>query len=210
MVKRACAGCGGSDSVPRAVAWDPEDPECEKVTGFIFDCDGTIYTPSGMIPGAVDTLTWLERSGAAYVLLSNTGAKPYTAVYDKLAPGSVFECLPNGSPIPPGRIYTAADAQVDFMLSGHLPARSKLLVLAPDERWKDMMRARNRTLFESWEVVDTMDVDTAKEWTVADEPVAVVFFLDGPVASDWSYELLLQSVEGAPPWWCHSSPHQPF
>ena len=48
------------------------------------------------------------------------------------------------------------------MLSGHLPAGSKLLVLAPDEKWKDMMRARNRTLFESWEVVDTMDVDTAK------------------------------------------------
>ena len=172
-----------------------------------------------MIPGAEDTLTWLERSGAAawpkcplgsaparplrpvsvrraapgssalpgrgpatgipatasqlrepaaskaadstafghsgspYVLLSNTGAKPYTAVYDKLtAPGSDFECRPDGAAIPPGRIYTAADAQVDFMPSGHLPAGSKLLVLAPDERWKDMMRARNRTLFESWEV----------------------------------------------------------
>jgi hypothetical protein len=140
-----------------------------------------------MIPGAEDTLTWLERSGAAawpkcplgsaparplrpvsvrraapgssalpgrgpatgipatasqlrepaaskaadstafghsgspYVLLSNTGAKPYTAVYDKLtAPGSDFECRPDGAAIPPGRIYTAADAQVDFMPSGHL------------------------------------------------------------------------------------------
>ena len=58
------------------------------------------------------------------------------------------------------------------MLSGHLPAGSKLLVLAPDEKWKDMMRARNRTLFESWEVVDTMDVDTAKEWASLDEHVA--------------------------------------
>ena len=56
------------------------------------------------------------------------------------------------------------------MLSGHLPAGSKLLVLAPDEKWKDMMRARNRTLFESWEVVDTMDVDTAKGAHLASPP----------------------------------------
>ena len=69
------------------------------------------------------------------------------------------------------------------MLSGHLPAGSKLLVLAPDERWKDMMRARNRTLFESWEVVESMDVETAKEWASRDEHVTVVFFLDGAVAS---------------------------
>ena len=183
--------CPDRDAVPRAVVWDPECAECQKVTGFIFDCDGTIYQPCGMIPGAEDTLTWLERSGVPYVLLSNTGAKPYTAVYDKLtAPGSRFECRPDGRAIPPGRIYTAADAQVDFMLSGHLPAGSKLLVLAPDERWKDMMRARNRTLFESWEVVESMDVETAKEWASRDEHVTVVFFLDGAVASDWSYDLI--------------------
>ena len=35
-----------------------------------------------------------------------------------------------------------------------------------------------------------MDVDTAKEWASLDEHVAVVFFLDGAVASDWSYELI--------------------
>ena len=38
-----------------------------------------------MIPGAEELLTWLERSGSQYVLLSNTGAKPYSAVYDKLS-----------------------------------------------------------------------------------------------------------------------------
>ena len=65
--------------------------------------------------------TAFGHPGTPYVLLSNTGAKPFNAVYDKLtAPGSDFECRPDGSPIPPGRIYTAADAQVGFMLSGHL------------------------------------------------------------------------------------------
>ena len=183
------------------------------ISGFIFDCDGTIYQPSGLIPGAEDVLTLLERRGANYVLLSNTGAKPHSAVYDKLAQGA-FECRPNGKPIPAGRIYTAADAQVDFMLSGHLPPGSKLLVLAPDGCWKTMMRERDQALFESWEVAETMDVPTAKEWSqlsrqwtadcdggdgggevdlesVGLQPkVAVVFFHDGPVEGDWSYELL--------------------
>ena len=40
---------------------------------------------------------------------------------EKLATG-LFECQPCASPIPPGRIYTAADAQVDSMLSGRLAA----------------------------------------------------------------------------------------
>ena len=39
---------------------------------------------------------------------------------EKLATG-LFECQPCASPIPPGRIYTAADAQVDFVLSYPYP-----------------------------------------------------------------------------------------
>ena len=104
--------CAKKESVPRALEWDPEGAECQQVSGFIFDCDGTIYQPSGLIPGAEDLLTWLERSEQQYVLLSNTGAKPHSAVYDKLSEGA-FECRPNGGPVPQGRIYTAADAQVD-------------------------------------------------------------------------------------------------
>ena len=51
------------------------------------------------------------------------------------------------------------------MLSGHLPRGSRLLVVAADDRWKDMMRAQDAALFDSWEVAETMDVDTAKEWS---------------------------------------------
>jgi len=123
--------------------------------------------------------------------------------------------LPDGAYVPPGRIYTAADAQVDFMLSGHLPAGSRLLVLSPDDRWKEMVQARNKSLYDSWEVVEAMDVPTAKRWSqegvrvrvsqggeavdatrdaqglVEPEgtPMAVVFFHDGVVSNEWSYEL---------------------
>ena len=157
--------CPAREAVAQASRWDPGSDECRKITGYIFDCDGTIYQPSGMIPGAEDVLTMLERTGCQYALLSNTGAKPHSAVQEKLATG-LFECQPGASPIPPGRIYTAADAQVDFMLSGHLPRGSRLLVVAADDRWKDMMRAQDAELFDSWEVAETMDVDTAKEWSL--------------------------------------------
>ena len=82
------------------------------------------------------------------------------------------------------------------MLSGHLPAGSRILVLSPDDRWKEMVQARNRTLYESWEVVEAMDVPTAKRWsqeggtwTEGGKPMAVVFFHDGVVRDEWSYEL---------------------
>ena len=35
--------CPDRDAVPRALVYDPESAECQKVSGFIFDCDGTIY-----------------------------------------------------------------------------------------------------------------------------------------------------------------------
>jgi len=206
---RRASLCRASPSVPRPVSWDPTSAECQRVTGFIFDCDGTIYQPSGMVTGAEETLSWVMQSGFQYVLLSNTGAKPKTALQSKLAAeGSPFECRPGGQPLPAGLCYTAADAQVDFMTSGHLPAASKLLVLAPDDLWEQMLRQREPRLFESWDIRRGMDVTEAKEWSQlararleweqserqdearGDPPpkVAVVLFSDGEVASDWSYE----------------------
>jgi len=65
-------------------------------------------------------------------------------------------------------------------------------VLAPDERWKANLRARGAELFDSWEIAEDMDVDTAKEWsqTAKDKKVAVVFFHDGVIAQPWSYGLI--------------------
>ena len=30
--------------------WDPTEAGCRAISGFIFDCDGTLYQPSGTIP----------------------------------------------------------------------------------------------------------------------------------------------------------------
>ena len=183
--------CPDREAVPRATEWDEEREDCHQITGFIFDCDGTIFSPDGLIPGAEDVLSWIERSGRQYVMLSNNGALPYSALYDKLS-RCAFECKPDGKPIPPGCIYTAHDSQVDFMLSGHLPTGSKLLVLAPDEKWKAEMRERMPALFDSWDIRDDMDVDTAKEWSALarSQKVAIVFFHDGLIAQPWSYALI--------------------
>jgi Ca2+-binding EF-hand superfamily protein len=67
--------CPAREAVAQASRWEPGSAECSKVTGYIFDCDGTIYQPSGMIPGAEDVLTMLERTGCQYAPLSN--ADPY-------------------------------------------------------------------------------------------------------------------------------------
>eukprot|EP00316_Scyphosphaera_apsteinii_P023723 CAMPEP_0119305160 /NCGR_PEP_ID=MMETSP1333-20130426/6224_1 /TAXON_ID=418940 /ORGANISM="Scyphosphaera apsteinii, Strain RCC1455" /LENGTH=328 /DNA_ID=CAMNT_0007308183 /DNA_START=54 /DNA_END=1040 /DNA_ORIENTATION=+ len=140
------------------------------------------------------------------------GAKPNAALHNKLTtPGGLFECRPNGKPLAEGRCYTAADAQVDFMTSGSVPAGSKLLVLAPNDDWAQMICECDQPLFESWEILTDMDVDTAKEWSqhakawlewetatlkgqtptgMRPPKVAVVFFTDGLLASDWSFDLI--------------------
>uniref|UniRef100_A0A7S2GHG6 Uncharacterized protein n=1 Tax=Octactis speculum TaxID=3111310 RepID=A0A7S2GHG6_9STRA len=204
--------CASREVVSRPDQWNPqENPDCRKITGFIFDCDGTIYHPSGLIQGAEDMLTWIVQSGYQYVLLSNTGSESHTSLHRKLTTPGVFECRPDGKAFPEGQCYTAADAQIDFITSGHIPAHSKLLVLAPvTSTWKKMVSQRVPDLVESWDIHLNMDVETAKEWAQhakkrldwenlaiedriqveAPPKTAIVFFHDGMVETDWSFELL--------------------
>ena len=43
--------------------------------GFLIDLDGTMYDPSGLLPGAREFYAWLLATGKQFVFLSNTGAK---------------------------------------------------------------------------------------------------------------------------------------
>ena len=195
--------CAAKVAVPQAKQWDAQSTECQQISGYIFDMDGTLYQPSGLVPGAEDVLSWLERSGAPYALLSNTGAKPNTAVQRKLS-AAPFECRPNGSPVPLERIYTAADAQVDFLLSGHLPAGSRLVVVAPDDRWREMLVARDdEGQFGTWEVRSTLDLDTAKEWAMhARESLA-----RHEAAKAAEAEAAARAAGDAPPFQADATPH---
>ena len=101
-------------------------PYADKITGFLIDLDGTMYTPDGLIPGALSFYRWLKATGKQYVFLSNTGAKNGKAVQRKfLQPPFKLD----DHPIPLTHVFTAAEAQVDFLLDT-VPPAAKVLVIA--------------------------------------------------------------------------------
>jgi len=160
--------CRNREAVPRPTEWDPDSPACAAITGYIFDCDGTLYQPSGPIPGAEASLEWIEQTGHQFVFLSNTGAQSSSAVDATLARlGLCGDADSNRCYF--GRTHTAADAQVEFMMSGQLPAGSKVLLLAADDGAVERLKERDAALYASWEVARSLDVATAKEWSVVAE-----------------------------------------
>lgn len=78
--------------------------------GLLIDLDGTLYSPLGLLPGALCLYERLVASGIPFVFLSNTGAKARSGVAAKF---SAPPFLLPGPPIDPSlHIWTAADAQV--------------------------------------------------------------------------------------------------
>ncbi|MEJ7872699.1 MAG: TIGR01458 family HAD-type hydrolase [Rubrobacteraceae bacterium] len=55
-----------------------------NVRGLLIDLDGTLYTESGPIPGARETLTRLETAGIPYRYVTNTTRKPRREIVDRL------------------------------------------------------------------------------------------------------------------------------
>ena len=78
-------------------------------TGFLIDLDGTMYTPDGLIPGAVAFHRWLVETGKPFVYLSNTGGKNSLAVQRKFL---TEPYVIDDSPLALRHIFTAAEAQV--------------------------------------------------------------------------------------------------
>jgi ribonucleotide monophosphatase NagD (HAD superfamily) len=181
------------------------NPETADVTGFLVDLDGTVYRPDGLIRGAKEFHEWLVQSGKPFVYLSNTGAKSSDVVRKKLATAP-FRLTDDE--LPEGTVYTAAEAQVEFMAE-NIPAGAKVFVLSGGGSfWMEHLRRRCPELLDTWEVRTTLSDAEAKEWAVlaaadpAQKRVWVVLFVDGPLTNctdpttgavspaDWSFDLI--------------------
>ena len=181
--------------------YNPHD-QSHCAEAFVLDLDGTVYQPDGLIPGAKEFFEYLEKDSIPYVLLSNTGVKSFKGTQGKLntEPFKISNNL-----IDESRIRTAAEAQADYMIE-NVPPYSKIFVVSGAGRfWEDLLKERNLSLYQTWDVRTYLSVEEATEWAVIasryredcdihSTKVVVAFFIDGEVKdmdySGWSYSLL--------------------
>ena len=190
--------CGEDYGVEK---YNPDD-ENHRAQAYIIDLDGTVYQPGGLISGAKEFFQYLDKENIPYVLLSNTGTKSFAGTQSKLYnhPYKVSECI-----IDKSRIRTAAEAQADYMIE-NIPPFSKIFVVSGGGSfWEELLKERNLSLFQTWDIKNHLTVKQAEDWAVlasrykeVDEvhsaKVIVAFFLDGDVNdleySGWSYNLI--------------------
>jgi len=183
---------------------DGADPLTEMgITGVLVDLDGTVYTPSGLIPGADDFYAHLRRRKIPYCFVSNTGAKFHRHVQKKLANA-------NGSfyfrhvEVESEKIMTAAEVQIDWMLA-NLPDNAKVFVVAGEEPglllpkidarlrkntlpwWRESLEARGAAKVAKWDVKTSLTESEAAAWSAVASAskrdcVFVAFFSDGRIS----------------------------
>eukprot|EP01105_Mastigella_eilhardi_P022606 TRINITY_DN5585_c0_g1_i1.p1 TRINITY_DN5585_c0_g1~~TRINITY_DN5585_c0_g1_i1.p1 ORF type:complete len:187 (+),score=28.68 TRINITY_DN5585_c0_g1_i1:34-561(+) len=86
--------------------------------GLLLDLDGTVWLPSGLVPGATDFYQWMLDTDMPHVFLSNTGIKGPEGIQAK------FQTPPfviSEQPVPLETIYSAAQG-VAYFLQDHAPA----------------------------------------------------------------------------------------
>jgi ribonucleotide monophosphatase NagD (HAD superfamily) len=106
----------------------PRSPQyvLDGIKALLIDLDGTMYNPSGAIPGADAFYAYLLRRQLPFVFLSNTGAKGPHGVQSKLmSRGFMLQA----APVPTENIYTAAQAQCRYMVD-HIPPGARVFVIA--------------------------------------------------------------------------------
>jgi hypothetical protein len=95
-----------------------------------------------------------------------------------------------GEKLPPDCVWTAADAQVEFM-ADNIPVGAKVFVVsgACGDFWLPLLRERCPALVDTWEIRTEMSETEAKQWATiaATNPntplVWVVMFIDGKLSS---------------------------
>ncbi|HEX2090585.1 MAG TPA: HAD-IIA family hydrolase [Actinomycetota bacterium] len=98
-------------------------PERRTIDGVLLDIDGVLTVSWKPLPGAVDTIAWLRRSGTPFLLLSNT-TTPGRRGLAKLLTEAGFD-------VSPAEIVTAAIATASYLRTEH-PGERCFLVGAPD------------------------------------------------------------------------------
>mmetsp|Transcript_14898 Transcript_14898/g.34694 ORF Transcript_14898/g.34694 Transcript_14898/m.34694 type:complete len:906 (+) Transcript_14898:114-2831(+) len=175
--------------------------------GLLIDLDGTLYSPLGLLPGAILLYERLVANGTPFVLVSNTGAKAAAGVSMKLQTAPFL--LP-GPPIDPTKhIWTAADAQVQWMVD-NLPAHARVFVISGSAQpfWHGMLMKSAPELVRTWVLRTHLTESEAKGWATkatiscATKAVCVALFIDGNIAqnvdpttgeagfTDWSFDVV--------------------
>lgn len=90
--------------------------------GILFDLDGVLYNDSELIPGAVETVRWVQEQHIPYLFVTNTTSRPRAALADKL---TRFGLLAS-----PSEILTPAVAAAEWLRS-QSAAEIALFVRAP-------------------------------------------------------------------------------
>jgi phospholysine phosphohistidine inorganic pyrophosphate phosphatase len=95
----------------------------DRPTAWLLDLDGTLYAAGAAIPGAVETLDRLRRTGTPFLLVTNTTSRSRAMLVDRLTG--------YGFTVRPEEIFTATLAGVELLrAAGHrrvapfLPAAS--------------------------------------------------------------------------------------
>ena len=120
---------GGAAPAARGHALPPArryDPHTSAISGYLIDLDGTVYRPNSLINGAISFHEFLISTGKPFVYLSNTGAKGAEAVRRKLRTPTY--CV-SAERLPEHSVFTAAEAQVDFMAE-RIPSGAKIFVVS--------------------------------------------------------------------------------
>ncbi len=77
------------------------------IKGALIDLDGVIYNDSQVIPGAGQTIKWLDKNSFPYRFITNTTMKSRSTLSGKL--------LQMGIDVPAGRIFSAAFAAAEYL-----------------------------------------------------------------------------------------------
>lgn len=192
-----------------------EDPlTALGVTGLLVDLDGTIYTPSGLIPGADDLYAHVVRKKLPFCFVSNTGAKINEHVTTKLK-GLTGSFMFKHRPVEPEQIITAAEVQFDWMVRS-LPRRARVFVvagMAPSSNatgtpwWLEGLEQRGGATIQDWDIRTSLTESDAAAWSATaaasrSDAVFVALFSDGSIGdsvdpqtgergyADWSFDVI--------------------